>query len=318
MDRKNERKISRRGFLKIGAIATAGILAGVTRIESSVPTADTVLVNGTVITVDRKDSIAQALAVRNGTILEVGTKESVLPYVGNTTKVIDLKGRTVTPGLIDSHAHLPQFGNRERNWVKLQGLESKEEVLERIAERARKTPPGRFINAWGVESNEFSFMNRHDLDRVTTTHPVLAVHTTGQWGFANSHALKLSGVDGSTPNPPGGQVQKAPNGETTGLLIHYPALYLVRKTFLSENEEEISKNILHAAGLYAQEGVTTVQDNFFDIAEVGGTRHTGVYIGQAMSGNLPVRVKLWPYIPSMREASFATQEPPGLIHPLPR
>jgi predicted amidohydrolase YtcJ len=308
MNRKNERKISRRDFLKIGALATAGSLTGVTRIESSVPTADTVLVNGTVITVNGNDSIAHALAVRNGTILEVGTKEAVVPYIGNTTQVIDLKGRTVTPGLIDSHAHLPHFGNRERNWVKLQGLESKEEILERIAERARKTPPGRFINAWGVESNEFSFMNRSDLDRVTTTHPVLAVHTTGQWGFANSQALKLSGIDRSTPNPPGGRVQKAPNGEPTGLLIHYPALYLVRKNFLSANEEEISKNILHAAGLYAQEGVTTVHDNFFDIAEVGGTGHAGVYLEQAISGSLPVRVKIWPYIPSISETSFAVQE----------
>jgi hypothetical protein len=317
MNRRNERKISRRDFLKIGALATAGTLTGVTRIESSGPTADTVLVNGTVITVNRNDSIAHALAVRNGTILEVGIKEAVLPYIGNTTQVIDLKGRTVTPGLIDSHAHLPHFGNRERNWVKLQGLESKEEILERIAERARKTPPGRFINAWGVESNELSFMNRSDLDRVTTTHPVLAVHTTGQWGFANSHALKLSGIDSSTPNPPGGRVQKAPNGEPTGLLIHYPALYLVRKNFLSANQEEISKNILHATRLYAQEGVTTVHDNFFDIAEVGGTGHAGVYLEQAISGSLPVRVKIWPYIPSMREASFAVQELLRLQNPRP-
>jgi predicted amidohydrolase YtcJ len=98
-------------------------------------------------------------------ILETGTKEAVSRYIGNTTKVIDLAGRTLTPGLIDSHGHLPHFGARERNMVKLQGLETKEEVLERFAERAKKTPPGRFISGWGIESNELSFMNRRDLDR---------------------------------------------------------------------------------------------------------------------------------------------------------
>ncbi len=308
MKRKHEGKISRRGFLKIGAVAAACMLTGVTGIEATTPTADTVFVNGTVLTVDRSDSIARALAVRNGTILEVGTKEAVSPYIGNATKVIDLKGRTMTPGLIDSHGHLPQFGNRERNWVKLQGLESKEEVLEALAERARKAPPGRFINGWGVESNEFSFMNRRDLDRITTTHPMLVVHTTGQWGFANSYALKVSGIDRSTPNPPGARVQKAPNGEPTGLLIHYPALYLVRKKFPMANKEEMGKNILYAARLYAREGVTAVQDNFFDIGEIGGASHSGVYLEQAMSGSLPVRVRIWPYIPSMSEASLAVQE----------
>lgn len=308
MSEKPQKRITRRDFLKIGALSTASVLTGVTRIESSVPTADTVFVNGTVITVDRSDSIVQAVAIRNGMILETGTKEAVSRYVGNTTKVIDLAGKTVTPGLIDSHGHLPHFGARERNMVKLQGLETKEEVLERFSERAKRTPPGRFISGWGIESNDLAFINRRDLDRITTEHPVLAVHTGGQWGFANSYALRAAGIDRSTPNPPGGRVQKAPNGEPTGLLIHYPALYLVRKIAPPLSNEEISKNIHHAAMLYARDGVTTVQDNFFDMSEISANRHAGIYFGQVLSGGLPVRVKIWPYIPSIREASFAVRE----------
>ncbi|HOE16037.1 MAG TPA: amidohydrolase family protein [Syntrophorhabdaceae bacterium] len=308
MKEKLRKGVSRRDFIKIGAVATAGVLMGVARIESSVPTADTVFVNGAVITVDRSDAIVQAVAVRNGTILDAGTREAVSHYIGNTTKVIDLAGRTMTPGLIDSHAHLPHFGARERNMVKLQGLETKEEVLERLAERAKKTPPGRFISGWGIESNDLAFLNRRDLDRITTEHPVLAVHTGGQWGFANSYALKAAGIDRSTPNPPGGLVRKAPNGEPTGLLIHYPALYLVRRIAPPLSDEEIDKNIRHSAMLYAGDGVTTVQDNFFDMSEVSANRHAGVYLGQALSGSLPVRVKIWPYIPSIREASFAVRE----------
>ncbi len=300
--------VNRRDFLRIGGLALAGILAGATRIESSSSTADTAFVNGTILTVDGRDSVANALAIRNGTILDVGTREAVVPYISITTRVIDLKGRVVTPGLIDAHGHLPHFGNRERNWVKLQGIESKEEVLERLADRARKTPEGRFINGWGIESIDLSFMNRRDLDRITTSHPVLLVHTTGQWGFANSYALKASGVDRSTPNPPGGRVQKARNGEPTGLLIHYPALYLVRKNFPLGKEEAIRKNILHGAHLYAREGVTTVHDNFFSFADIGDAKLTGTYLDQALSGTLPVRLKIWPYIPSAHEATFIVRE----------
>ncbi|HBE44234.1 MAG TPA: hypothetical protein DDW17_01965 [Deltaproteobacteria bacterium] len=308
MSEKPHSMISRREFLRIGAVVTAGMFTGVTRIETSVPTADMVFVNGMVITVDRSNSIVQAVAIRNGTILEAGTKEAVSQFIGNTTKVIDLAGKTMTPGLIDSHGHLPHFGARERNMVKLQGLETKEEVLERLAERAKRTPPGRFFSGWGIESNDLAFMNRRDLDRITTEHPVLAVHTTGQWGFANSYALKAAGIDRSTPNPPGGLVRKAPNGEPTGLLIHYPALYLVRRIAPPLSDEEIGKNIHHAAMLYAGDGVTTVQDNFFDMSEISANRHAGVYFGQVLSGSLPVRVKIWPYIPSIREASFAVRE----------
>ncbi len=307
MNRKFKTKISRRNFLEIGALAAAGIITGGARVEYTVPTADYALINGTILTVNVNDSIASALAVRAGTIVEIGTKESINPYIGTVTRVIDLKGKTVTPGLIDSHAHLPHFGNRELRLVNLQQVATKDEIIEILAARVRKTPPGELINAWGIESLDLSFMSRRDLDDITTTHPVLAVSTTGQWGFANSYLLKVSGIDRSTPNPPGGRVEKAQNGDPTGLLIHYPALYLVRKSFPPLSEEEIAKNILYATRLYAQEGVTTVHDNFFDIAGITASKSAGVYLRQIMSGSLPVRVKIWPYMPSLREASVATQ-----------
>ncbi len=301
-------RISRRKFLKISALTTAGALAGLSTVHASAPEADLVLTNGKIITVDSRNSVFEAVAVRNGKIIDTGATAKIAHYTGGGTKVIDLQGKAVTPGLIDSHAHLPPFGLRETRWVKLQGMETKEAILDALAKRANVTPAGAFINAWGVEDNSLSFLNKKDLDKVTTDHPILAVHTTGQWGFANTLALRIAGVDKNTASPPGSRVQKGYNGEPTGLLIHYPALYLVRKHMPTVSEEEARKCISHAADLYAREGVTTIHDNFFMIAEVGSTQFINAYIDLVKTRKLATRIKIWPYLPNLKEANLVMDD----------
>ena len=301
--------MNRRRFLKVSALSAAGLLTrGLPRIEASVPTAEMILTNGRIITVDPQDSITEAIAVRGGRILAVGSTSEIRSFAGPDTQVIDLQGKNVTPGLIDSHAHLPPFGSRELLWVKLQGIQSKEKILESIAARAEKMEPGGFINAWGLESHDLTFMNRRDLDEVTTKHPVLVVHTTGQWGFANSAALKLGGVDRSTVSPPGSRVEKGETGEPTGLLVHYPALYLVRRVMPSPSERQMKRVIGHAAGLYSQEGVTSVQDNFFMVTGMSSAESSRFYFDLAASGQLPVRLKIWPYLPTLADTQDAVSE----------
>jgi len=118
------------------------------------------------------NTIAQAVAVKNGKILDVGDAEKISRHIGNNTQIVDLNGKTVTPGLIDAHAHLPFFGLRENGWfLNLQGMHSKEEILEALAQKARETPEGKWISAWGVESMSMSYLNREDLDRVSKSHP---------------------------------------------------------------------------------------------------------------------------------------------------
>lgn len=300
--------MNRREFLKVSSVAAAGLLSGLPRVEASLPSAEMILMNGRVVTVDPQDSIAQAIAVRGGRILAVGSADHIQAFAGPDTAVIDLQGKTVTPGLIDSHAHLPPFGSRELLWVKLQGIHSKEKILESIAARAQKTEPGSFINAWGMESHELAFLNRRDLDEITTRHPVLVVHTTGQWGVANSAALKLAGVDRSTVSPPGSRVEKGPTGEPTGLLVHYPALYLVRRVMGAPKEAQMKRIIGHAAELYSREGVTSVHDNFFMVTGLSSVESSRLYFDLAASGELPVRLKIWPYLPTLADMKDAVAE----------
>jgi predicted amidohydrolase YtcJ len=312
-----DQEMNRRQFLKASALTAAGILTGFPRIEASVPTADLILTNGKIITVDPEDSIAEAIAARGGKIIAVGSTSQIKAFADHRTIAINLQGKTVTPGLIDSHAHLPPFGSRELLWVKLQGIQSKKEILERIAARAEKTEAGAFINAWGMESHELGFMNRDDLDEVTTKHPVLVVHTTGQWGVANSAALKLAGVNRGTVSSPGSRVEKGPTGEPTGLLVHYPALYLVRKAIPPQKEPQIKHLIGHAAQLYASEGVTSVQDNFFMVTGMSSVPWSRLYFDLAASGALPVRLKIWPYLPTLADTQDAVAELCGTGKPNP-
>jgi predicted amidohydrolase YtcJ len=295
-------KMNRRDFLRTSALAAAGVLAGCTRIEASMPTADVVLMNGKVITMDHLDSIAQAVAVKKGKIMEVGADKSISKYMGRETRIMDLKGKTLTPGLIDSHAHLPFFGLRENGWfLKLQGVFSKDDILELLAQRARKTPRGGWISAWGLESLSLSYLNRYDLDKVTTQHPVLVVFTGGQWGFANSYALNIAGIGKSTPSPPGSKIERSPStGEPTGLLIHYPALNLVRRHMPIPDSRQAKDALLFAAKLYAAEGVTTVHDNFFSL---GLPHFHKAYFELMESGTMPLRARLWPYMPNFHVAS---------------
>ena len=301
--------MNRREFLKISGLAVASIAIGKARIQAGAPTADLVLTKGKVITVDVKDSIAEAVAVKDGRILDVGSSEAIAQYIGHGTQIVDLRGKTVTPGLIDSHAHLPLFGFRENgSWVNLQSSKSKEEVLEALSARAKQIPKGEWVYAWGINNVTFSFMDRQDLDRVSRDHPILAIQTSGQWGFANTLALQISGIDRDTPNPAGAKIEKDSSGIPTGVLIHYPALYLVRRKLPVPSPEKHAEALSFAANLYAAEGVTSVQDNFFFITEIASTVPAESYISGLQSNKIPIRVKLWPYIPNLQQARMATKE----------
>lgn len=302
------RAMNRRTVLKIIGTVSVTPLLRPFHVMAVQPEATLILFNGRVITVDGSDSVAEAIAVRGDKILAVGSTPHVKSFAGPDTKMMDLQGKAVTPGLIDSHAHLPPFGSRELFWVKLQGVESKEEILKLIVARAEKTPEGEFINAWGVESSDLTFINRRDLDAVTTRHPVLVVHTTGQWGFANSAALKLGGVNQATVSPPGSLVEKDPRGEPTGLLLHYPALALVRSAIPPPTAEQMERAISHAAALYSQEGVTSVHDNFFMVTGMSSVDSSRLYFDLAASGRLPLRLKIWPYLPTLTDTLDAVAE----------
>ena len=182
-------------------------------------TADLIVHNAKVLTVDAKFSTAEAVAVSGGKVVAVGTSADVLKLKGPKTRVIDAGGKTVLPGLYDSHTHpVGAAGSEVGDPIPL--LRSIPEVLDFIKKRAGELPEGKWIvirYAFPTRLKEARFPTKAELDAVAPKHPVL--YHAGPAGVANSKALEVSGVTKDTKDPPAGQVVKdAKTGEPTGML----------------------------------------------------------------------------------------------------
>src|SRR5947209_9045730 len=182
--------------------------------------ADLVLKNANIYTVDDRKPHAQAAAVKGDKIVFVGSDAEVQPYVGPATRVLDLKGATVVPGLTDAHYHFLGVGARELTF-NLEGTKGLDELLARVKERAAAAKPGEWIVGRGwIETfwNPPVFPTRSDLDKVSPNNPVILGRADGHGAVVNSAALKVAGIDRNTPNPFGGEISKDKSGEPSGML----------------------------------------------------------------------------------------------------
>lgn len=221
--------------------------------------ADLILHNGKVVTVDKGFSIQQAVAVQGNLIKLVGNDKAVLALRGPRTQVIDLKGRMVLPGLIDAHVHAIDSGVSELH-EKLPLFDSIATIQQWIKEKAKSTPKGEWIvvpRTLPPRLMEMRFPNKDDLD-VVTTHPV-AFDGSYVWG-ANTMALKVSGITKDTPNPPGGEVVKGPDGEPNGILRNAARLLKRPVKAVPVTEAERLAGLEKMLNLYLDAGLTTVGD----------------------------------------------------------
>jgi hypothetical protein len=184
---------------------------------------ETIVINAKVITVDPAHPTAQAFAIDNGRFTAVGTNAEILKLKTATTKVIDLKGKTVTPGFNDAHLH-PQaiFDENSpyyRVWLGSDRVKTTDDLVAALQRKAAITPPGKAINGYGYNDVTLGrHPNRHDLDKVSTTQPVSITHGSGHITVVNSFMLEAAGVTKDTPDPPGGALDRDPDGTPNGVL----------------------------------------------------------------------------------------------------
>ena len=183
---------------------------------------DWILHNGKVVTVDGDFRIAEAVSIRANEFHRVGSNSEVLDTRGPSTRVVDLSGRTLIPGLIDNHNHLQDKAVDQYLGVEVALVESLEEMLDAISAKAKDTPPGEMIyttSGWLMDQlAEKTPPDRYSLDGAAPDHPVLV--QGGHTYYLNSAALALAGISRATPSPPGGLVHKdSATGEPTGLLV---------------------------------------------------------------------------------------------------
>jgi predicted amidohydrolase YtcJ len=255
------------GALVIGLVSLAPMYpAFAQQIEANAP--DLVLLNGKILTMDGGSTIAEALAVRDGKILVVGNTSAIKPLVGSHTRVIDLAGKSVVPGLIDTHIHFKNAGLADYV-VNMSRAKNVAEALEAIKAFAANKKPGEWIigGAWHPPSQlaEKRYLTRQEIDSVAPNNPVY-LRTVGHFSMANSLALQKAGVDKEAPNPNGGSFERDASGELTGILVE-TAIDRVEKAVPAWTDDDeirqfkLAEHALNSAGITsAVEGATEARD----------------------------------------------------------
>jgi predicted amidohydrolase YtcJ len=250
-------------------LSVSGVLLGTllfTRLlPAQDPAADLVLIHGHILTVDANDSVAQAIAVRHGVIVKVGTDAEVLEFAGNApgARIIDLHGHTATPGLIDTHAHIADGGVEELYGIKLSDAASVAEIVARVKAKIALAKPGEWLTGSGWDEGklaEHRYVTAVDLDAVAPNNPVWLIHTTGHYGVANSLALKLAHITAGTADPTAGTIDRDPHGNPTGVLKEDSAMGPVTSLIPPITSEQMRQGILYIQQVLHSEGMTAVKD----------------------------------------------------------
>ncbi|MBN2550471.1 MAG: amidohydrolase [Anaerolineales bacterium] len=278
-------RLTRRDLLKVSgaALGAAGLaLGGCKKVQlTAIPTpvsvatrpvpvlgagefVDTILVNGNIVTIDAQRTTAKALAVKDGVIMLVGDDQAVRALAGESTQVIDLGGRTVTPGLIDAHCHLSACGligtaYVDCNWPAVFTIE---DMQAKLAERIAVTPPGEWVVGAGWVSFNGSPPDKHDIDPVSPNHPVMVINMGGHMAVVNSLALEMANVNANTKDPGNGRFLREANNEPNGTIMNHPAMDVFRRLWPRDmlDLQAMENSILNPQATFAAMGVTSFQD----------------------------------------------------------
>lgn len=253
-------------------------------------TATRVLYNGTVRTLDGRRSVASAIALAGERVLATGGDQAMRDLAAPNAELTDLRGRTVLPGLIDSHNHLLQTGLNAEH-VDLVAARTLRDVLDAIGERAARTEPGGWVissSRWHESQlDERRFPTREELDAVAGGRPVL-LRRGGHNVVANSAALALAGIDEATPNPPGGTYVRDAAGRLSGHVIGRPAYERLTRLLPDPDAAQLVAAIERASHLYTAAGITGVIEPGLGAAELRA------YQQARREGRLGLRAVLMP------------------------
>ena len=237
--------------------------------------ADLVLRNAKLVTMEPGNPQAQALAARGGKIIAIGANQQMQPYIGASTKVIDLGGRLAIPGFIEGHGHFMGLGS-SKMVLNLRDAKNWDQIVAMVAAAAREAKPGTWILGRGWHQakwdpppspNVEGFPIHDQLSKVSPHNPVWLTHASGHAGFANAEAMRLAGIDRNTADPAGGQILKDRQGAPIGLMNEHAQGLVERalNTYRShrpagEAEAEAQKQVDLAVRECLSKGVTTFED----------------------------------------------------------
>ncbi|MCO0600872.1 amidohydrolase [Peribacillus butanolivorans] len=224
--------------------------------------ADIVFINGEVITVDQRNKVVEAVAVKGNRVSAVGSNREVKDFIGEETKVIDLQGKTLLPGFIDAHIHLILYGvNQLAVSCKDEHIKSIEDLLNDLKEKASTIPKGEWIRAWGFNETvvkEKRYPTIAELDAISVEHPIIVSRTCSHISVVNSKALELAKINENSENPTGGIIEKDKTGRFTGRLIETANMKMTE--IASYTESELMKAVKIASEHFAAAGITSIHE----------------------------------------------------------
>ena len=270
--------------------------------------ADTIFYGGPIVTVNAKNEEVQALAVQNGKIVAVGTKDAVTKeWQTDSTKVIDLKGQTLMPGFVEPHVHIIVTSVFEGLGLNLSNFtlpyDTKESLTQKMKAALKDVPAGGWLFGFGVDpSRTTPFMaelNADDLDKVSKDVPIFIVNQSGHIGYVNHKALELAGVTDQTPNPAGGGIfVKDAKGKLTGKLVEPPSYLPFMAKMPAPTEAQLMGAIQGTLKKMASTGVTTASE-----MSVGGNfgvdKEVAIYKSIFAKNASPIRVRGYLFSESM-------------------
>ncbi|WP_432471459.1 amidohydrolase [Amphritea sp. HPY] len=240
---------------------SAALLTGITATPEH-----RIFINGTVLTMDEHNSVAQAISVRDGVIEAVGSDQTIRQMIEAGSQITDLQGKTLIPGFIDAHSHFPVSGlnaiSADLSPPPVGKVETIAKLLQQIREKVEITPTGEWILGFGYDDSslmEQRHPTRLELDQIAPDHPVYLWHSSGHMGVANSVALKKIGFNEMTPDPPGGVIGRdAKTGLLNGLLQEQAALSL-NELISDFSAIDYYQVFQQATDEYVSKGITTAQ-----------------------------------------------------------
>ena len=287
------------------AAAVSATAAG----AQSPPPADLIVTGARIYTVDAAHPMAEALAVQGTRLVFVGSASEAQVFRGPATRLVDAHGATIIPGMVDAHAHLLDVGQTLQQ-VSLSGAATYEEVIARVAARARTAAPGTWIRGWGWDQNRWPgqrFPTQEALSAAVPGHPVLLDRVDGHAMLANARAMQLAGITRETRDPPGGRVLHDAAGNPTGVFVDN-AEGLVARAVPAPTDAELEAAILGAVTELNRWGLTGVHDP--------GVRRQaiGVYERLARDGRLTLRDYLMISDDSATEAEYFAKGPQSALY----
>ena len=264
--------------------------------------ADTIFYGGDIVTMNQAQPKAEAVAIQDGKIIGVGSFTNLKKLQGEGTKLINLNGQTLMPGMVEPHVHIMGTAFSEEIFLNLSNFTMPHDTLDSLVAKltaySKNIKDGDWINAFGVDPSRtepfMSELTADILDKVSTTKPIFILNQSMHIAYVNHKALEVAGLTDSSPDPKGGKFLKDSKGHLTGVVYEAPAFYLFLNKMPLPTQEVIEQAIVKVGQRLVSKGVTTSAE-----ITVGGylgvDKEYALFNAMTRNGKLPVRVRGYMY-----------------------